>query len=65
MNHSHQNGAAPEAPIRMTGAQMIWEAMAREGVHTVFGHPGGAILPAYDIFFRQAFNNPLDIGWSV
>ncbi|MEZ4712579.1 MAG: biosynthetic-type acetolactate synthase large subunit [Caldilineaceae bacterium] len=48
MDHSNQNGAAPETPIRMTGAQMIWEAMVREGVHTVFGHPGGAILPAYD-----------------
>ena len=31
-----------------TGAQIIWEALAREGVTTVFGYPGGAILPAYD-----------------
>ncbi|MBW7883822.1 MAG: biosynthetic-type acetolactate synthase large subunit [Caldilineaceae bacterium] len=27
---------------------MIWEAMVREGVRVVYGHPGGAILPAYD-----------------
>ena len=31
-----------------TGAQIIWEALVREGVSTVFGYPGGAILPAYD-----------------
>jgi acetolactate synthase-1/2/3 large subunit len=31
-----------------TGAQMIWESLVREGVSTVFGYPGGAILPAYD-----------------
>lgn len=37
-----------EEPIAMTGAQMIWAAFEREGVDIVFGHPGGAILPAYD-----------------
>ena len=31
-----------------TGAQIIWETLVREGVKTVFGYPGGAILPAYD-----------------
>ena len=31
-----------------TGAQLIWECLMREGVTTVFGYPGGAILPTYD-----------------
>jgi acetolactate synthase-1/2/3 large subunit len=31
-----------------TGAQIIWECLVREGVTTVFGYPGGAILPTYD-----------------
>ena len=35
-------------PKRRTGAQLIWETLLREGVETVFGYPGGAILPAYD-----------------
>jgi len=35
------------AAIR-TGAQLVWESLVREGVKTVFGYPGGAILPAYD-----------------
>ena len=33
---------------RMTGAQILWESLVREGVTEVFGYPGGAILPAYD-----------------
>src|SRR5450755_3730037 len=32
----------------MTGASILWECLEREGVTTVFGYPGGAILPAYD-----------------
>src|SRR5262245_2782002 len=32
----------------MTGAQILWECLVREGVTTIFGYPGGAILPAYD-----------------
>jgi len=32
----------------MTGAQILWESLVREGVSVVFGYPGGAILPAYD-----------------
>ncbi len=31
-----------------TGAQLIWDSLVREGVDTVFGYPGGAILPTYD-----------------
>ena len=31
-----------------TGAQIIWECLVHEGVNTVFGYPGGAILPTYD-----------------
>ncbi len=31
-----------------TGAEIIWECLLKEGVGTVFGYPGGAILPAYD-----------------
>ncbi len=34
--------------MRMTGAQIICEALVREGVEVVFGHPGGTILPTYD-----------------
>src|SRR5829696_6870102 len=32
----------------LTGAQILWECLVRQGVEVVFGYPGGAILPAYD-----------------
>ena len=38
----------PATPVKRTGAQILWECLVREGVTTVFGYPGGAILPAYD-----------------
>jgi acetolactate synthase-1/2/3 large subunit len=39
---------AQPAGTKKTGAQILWESLAREGVTCVFGYPGGAILPAYD-----------------
>ena len=45
---NQQGGETPQTPQRMLGAAMIWEAMVHEGVDLIFGHPGGAILPAYD-----------------
>jgi acetolactate synthase-1/2/3 large subunit len=32
----------------LTGSQIIWDALVRQGVEVVFGYPGGAIMPAYD-----------------
>jgi acetolactate synthase-1/2/3 large subunit len=32
----------------LTGAEILWATLVGEGVSTVFGYPGGAILPAYD-----------------
>jgi acetolactate synthase-1/2/3 large subunit len=32
----------------LTGAEIIMECLLREGVHVMFGYPGGAILPTYD-----------------
>ncbi len=34
--------------MKMTGAQIICECLLREGVETIFGILGGAILPLYD-----------------
>jgi acetolactate synthase-1/2/3 large subunit len=34
--------------MKKTGAQILWECLEQQGVTTVFGYPGGAILPAYD-----------------
>ena len=37
---------------KMTGAEIIWECLVREGVSHVFGYPGGTILPAYDAIWK-------------
>ena len=38
---------------KMTGAKMIVQALIDQGVDTVFGYPGGAVLPIYDEVFQQ------------
>lgn len=37
----------------MTGARIVVEALRDQGVDTVFGYPGGAVLPIYDEIFQQ------------
>ena len=43
--------AHPLAGASMTGAEMLVQVLADEGVETVFGYSGGAILPIYDAVF--------------
>ncbi|OCC06615.1 acetolactate synthase 3 large subunit [Labrys sp. WJW] len=38
---------------QMTGAEMVVQAMIDQGVDTLFGYPGGAVLPIYDAIFQQ------------
>ena len=35
--------------MKKSGAQILWECIVHEGVDTVFGFPGGATLPIYDV----------------
>ncbi|MEW6437732.1 MAG: acetolactate synthase 3 large subunit [Pseudomonadota bacterium] len=37
----------------MTGAEMVVEALKDQGVDTLFGYPGGAVLPIYDVLYHQ------------
>ncbi|MFZ6645248.1 biosynthetic-type acetolactate synthase large subunit [Undibacterium sp. TJN25] len=45
-------GISPLAGKTMTGADIILSVLSDEGVDTVFGYSGGAILPTYDAVFR-------------
>ncbi|MDB5571504.1 MAG: acetolactate synthase 3 large subunit [Hyphomicrobiales bacterium] len=38
---------------QMTGAEMVVQALRDQGVDTLFGYPGGAVLPIYDALFQQ------------
>ena len=40
----------------MTGAEIVLQVLADEGVDTIFGYSGGAILPTYDAVFRYNQN---------
>ncbi len=50
-----KNGKMKKHPLAgktMTGAEMVIQVLADEGVDTIFGYSGGAILPTYDAIFR-------------
>jgi acetolactate synthase-1/2/3 large subunit len=57
-DHSAPQTVHPLAGTIMTGADMLVQVLADEGVDTVFGYSGGAILPIYDAVFR--FNEEHD-----
>ena len=40
--------------MKLNGADIICEALLREGVDVVFGHPGGAILPLYNALHKYS-----------
>jgi len=48
-----------ESKPKMIGARILWECLEREGVKTVFGYPGGAILPVYDALKHSSIHHIL------
>lgn len=40
--------------IKMTGAQIVMECLAEQGVDTVFGYPGGSVLYLYDELYKNS-----------
>ena len=48
----------PRAGQILTGAEIIVQVLADEGVDTIFGYSGGAILPTYDAIFRWNAEQP-------
>lgn len=45
--------------MQMTGAEIFWESLMREGVEIVFGYPGGAIMPVYDVMLDYPVHHVL------
>lgn len=43
----------------ITGAQALVECLQEHGVHTLFGYPGGAIMPIYDALYEAELNHVL------
>jgi len=46
----------------MNGADMVIQVLADEGVDTIFGYSGGAILPTYDAVFRYNDTHKTETG---
>src|SRR5690606_37776064 len=44
-----QESTAPKT--QLSGSQAVLEALIQEGVDTIFGYPGGAIMPIYDALY--------------
>ena len=38
--------------MKMTGSRALLECLKREGVDTIFGYPGGAVIPLYDTLYQ-------------
>src|SRR5438445_4485080 len=49
---SQTSGKHPLAGKNLSGADIVVQVLADEGVDVVFGYSGGAILPVYDAVFR-------------
>jgi len=45
--------------MKMRGAHVLWSVLVEQGVDTVFGYPGGAILPAYDALLDHPIRHVL------
>lgn len=41
----------PKVISTLSGSQMLLNGLIEEGVHTIFGYPGGAIMPIYDALY--------------
>lgn len=60
-----KGGTAGTAGEMITGAEALMRALQAEGVKTIFGYPGGAIMPVFDALYnytrgpKQAFHHVL------
>ena len=54
-----QRHAATATPEVLTGAEITCRSLDDEGVTTVFGYPGGAVIPLYDALPRSGFHHVL------
>src|SRR4029453_2870450 len=59
IGHSRVRAAGGPNFMKQRGAHIIWSVLVEQGVDTVFGYPGGAILPAYDALLDHPIRHVL------
>ncbi len=47
----NKKATAKKTPVEISGSQAVLEAFIAEEVDTIFGYPGGAIMPIYDALY--------------
>ncbi len=47
--------------MKMTGAQAVVKVLLQHGVDTVFGYPGGQVIPLYDALYDAPLRNVLTV----
>ncbi len=52
LTKSSEETAAKKTTEKISGSQAIIEILMKEGVKTIFGYPGGAIMPLYDVLYN-------------
>ena len=48
----------------LTGAEIVVRALVDQGVDTIFGYPGGAVLPIYDALFHEERLHHVRVIWK-
>ncbi|MBN2030036.1 biosynthetic-type acetolactate synthase large subunit [bacterium] len=51
-NRSQSKQGKKSEPVELTGSEILVQALIDEGVDTIFGYPGGAVIGIYDVFYR-------------
>jgi acetolactate synthase-1/2/3 large subunit len=53
LKEKQETATKPEVVKEITGAEAVIQSLLAEGVDTIFGYPGGAIMPVYDALYHQ------------
>jgi acetolactate synthase I/II/III large subunit len=53
---SHSSADSAGKSSVKTGAQIVVDTLIEQGVETMFGYPGGVVLPLFDKFYDAPFN---------
>ncbi|MCO6500603.1 MAG: biosynthetic-type acetolactate synthase large subunit [Vicingus serpentipes] len=51
METATKKHSTPKTSVKMTGAEAIVKCLITEGIDTIYGYPGGAIMPVYDAMY--------------
>jgi acetolactate synthase-1/2/3 large subunit len=54
MKTKEKEAAAAQTAKKITGSEVLLRSLIAEGVNTLFGYPGGAIMPVYDALYGYA-----------